>query len=107
MPAKKHAKARSKKTFDTNLLGPCGFNCGYCLAYKKKTCLGCRYQADKRRAEGMENWCPLLNCADERGLTMCCECTAYPCMKQYDPDKNGMYSWTFFNYIRNEIKPDE
>jgi hypothetical protein len=105
VPATKHAKARSKKPYDTNLLGPCAFNCGYCLAYKKKLCLGCRYQADKRLAEGMKNWCPTLNCAEKKGVNMCSECAEYPCKKHYDPDGDSMYSRLYYNYIKNDIKP--
>jgi hypothetical protein len=101
-----HAKARSKMSIDGNLLGPCGFYCGRCLAFKKGKCLGCRYQADKRHAEGMKNWCPLLNCAEKRGMKMCSDCDKFPCMKQYNPDKDGMFSWLYFNYIKNEIKPE-
>jgi hypothetical protein len=37
---------------DANLLGPCGFNCGFCLAYKTKKCLGCKYQAELREESG-------------------------------------------------------
>jgi hypothetical protein len=101
----RHAKARTKKTVDTNLIGPCGYYCGSCLAYKKKICMGCRYQADKRHGEGMKNWCPLLNCAEKTGVTMCSECAKFPCMKHYNPDKDGMYSWTYFSYIKDNIKP--
>ncbi len=101
-----HAKSNKTMRIDSNLLGPCGFYCGSCLAYHKGKCLGCRYQADKRHKEGAKNWCPLLNCAEKKGVKMCSECPSFPCMKQYNPDKDGMYSWTYFNYIRNDIKPD-
>ena len=99
-----HAKKRAGRSIDSNLLGPCGFFCGYCLAYKKGMCLGCRYQADKRHGEGVQDWCPLLNCAEKKGVTMCSDCASFPCMKHYNPDKDGMYSWTYFNYIRDQIK---
>ncbi len=88
------------------MLGPCGYYCGYCLAFKKGKCLGCRYQADVRHKEGMTDWCPLLNCAEKRRMKMCSDCPEFPCMKHYNPDDNGMYSWTYFNYIKNDIKPD-
>jgi hypothetical protein len=100
-----HSRRNSSKKIDSNLLGPCGIYCGYCLAYKKKACLGCRYQADKRLAEGVKNWCPLLNCADKRGLTECSECGKFPCMEHYDPDSDGMYTWVYIKYLRDEIKP--
>ena len=100
---KKHAKARPKKTIDSNLLGPCGFYCGHCLAYKKEICLGCRYQADKRAKEGMINWCTQLNCAERKGVTRCCDCEMIPC-KEFDP-KNGMFSGAYVKYIRDKVKP--
>ncbi len=103
----KHAKANANTAADANLLGPCGFYCGSCLAYKKKICLGCRYQADRNQEKGDGKFCTLLNCAEKRGVKMCSECDRFPCMKQYNPDGSGMYSWTYFNYIRNDIKPNK
>jgi len=102
--AKRHAKLNAKKLVDTNLLGPCAMNCSYCLAYKKGACLGCRYQADKRAADGVLDWCPLLNCADRRGVRICSECKDYPCEKEYNP-KNSMFSSSYMKYIREKIKP--
>lgn len=98
-----HVVPGSKKEIDANLLGPCGFYCGFCLAYKKKICLGCRYQADKRAAEGVRDWCTQLNCAERRGVTKCSECDDIPC-KEFDP-KDGIFSEVYVSYIRDEIKP--
>ena len=57
----------SKKEVDANLLGPCGFYCGYCLAYKNGVCLGCRYQAEKSETSGVvEEFCDTLACATKR-----------------------------------------
>jgi len=105
MKKTRHAKSNPTKKIDDNLLGPCGFYCGYCLAYKKGVCLGCRYQADKRAAEGAANWCPLLNCAEKKGFAECSDCAEFPCMEQYDPDKEGMFGWVYIKYLRDEIKP--
>ena len=105
MKATRHARPNSEMKIDGNLLGPCGIYCGYCLARKKGVCLGCRYQADKRLAEGIKNWCPLLNCAEKKGVTECSDCPEFPCKRQYDPDKNGMYAWTYINYLRDDIRP--
>jgi hypothetical protein len=102
----RHAKTRAKTTIDANLMGPCGFYCGSCLAYRKGICLGCRYQADKNIVKGDDKFCTLLNCAEKKGVVMCSDCRMFPCKKQYNPDGTGMYSWTYFNYLRNEIKPD-
>lgn len=98
-----HAKPREKRSIDDNLLGPCGIYCGYCLAYKKEICLGCRYEADKHAKKGNLQWCTLLNCAESKGVEMCSECEEFPC-KEYDPDGTGMFSWTYINYIKDEIK---
>jgi hypothetical protein len=99
----KHVTKGKRMYIDANLLGPCGFYCGHCLAYKKKICLGCRYQADKRAAEGMVNWCTQLNCAEKRGVAKCSECPEIPC-KEFNP-KNGMFSELYVSYIRDKIKP--
>ncbi len=104
MKKSQHAKTNAEKKIDGNLLGPCGIYCGYCLAYKKKVCLGCRYQADKRHGEGMKNWCPLLNCAEKRGVAECSDCPEFPCEKHYDFE-DGMYGQVYVKYIRDEIKP--
>lgn len=100
----RHAKKGAHKSIDTNLLGPCGFYCGFCLAYKKKICLGCRYQADKRAAEGDINWCTHLNCAEKHGVMKCSDCEDIPCKKEFDP-KTGMFSELYVSYIRDQIKP--
>jgi hypothetical protein len=91
---------------DSNLLGPCGVYCGYCLAYKKKLCSGCRYEADKQTQRGKTEWCTLLNCAKERQMKECSDCDDFPC-KEYDPDGKGMYSRMYIRYINEEIKPVE
>jgi len=104
MTRTKHARRGANKLIDNNLLGPCGFYCGYCLAYTKGVCLGCRYQADKNAKKGDPKFCTTLNCAEKRGVVMCSECEKFPC-GQYDPDKTGMFSWTYINYIRNDVKP--
>lgn len=98
-----HAKARKRKSIDANLLGPCGFFCGFCLAYKKGICLGCRYQADKRATEGNLKWCTQLNCAERKKVTMCSDCKEIPC-REFDP-KNGMFSELYVSYIRDKVKP--
>jgi len=98
-----HARKGARKSIDANLLGLCGFYCGFCLAYKKKICLGCRYQADKRAAEGNLKSCTQLNCAERKGVTMCSECKDILC-KEFDP-KVGMFSELYVSYIRDKIKP--
>ena len=103
MSAKPHVK-RGKTAIDGNLLGPCGFYCGYCLAFKKGVCLGCRYQADRNASKGDLKWCSLLNCAEKHGVEMCSECRAFPCKREYDP-RRGMYGRVYYEYLRDDIKP--
>jgi len=105
MKKRSHSKPNASKEIDDNLLGPCGIYCGYCLAFKKGVCLGCRYQADKRLAEGVKDWCTLLNCAEKKGVAECSDCAEFPCKEQYDPDNTGMYGWTYIKYLRDDIKP--
>lgn len=89
---------------DSNLLGPCGFYCGFCLAYKNKVCLGCRYQAEKSEKEGrVDVFCDTLQCATDRGLTKCADCNEYPCGK-YDPEGDSILSELYIKYIRDEAK---
>jgi hypothetical protein len=104
MAKHRHATSEAKKSIDANLLGPCGFYCGYCLAYKKGMCLGCRYQADRNAEKGDENFCTVINCVEGVGVAMCADCREFPC-NEYDPQKSGMFSKTYIDYIRNEIKP--
>lgn len=104
MTQHRHVGLSSKTTIDANLLGPCGIYCGCCLAYKKGICLGCRYQADKNAERGDYNFCTTLNCSEKKGVAMCSECTGFPC-KEYDPQRAGIFSETYIDYMINEIKP--
>lgn len=92
------------KVIDSNLLGPCGIYCGYCLAYKKQICAGCRHEAEKKAGKGDKEWCTLLNCAHRKEMKECSDCGEFPC-KEYDPDGTGMYSWMYIRYINEKIKP--
>jgi len=65
--------AGARLEIDANLLGPCGFYCGSCSAYKKGDCLGCGYQ--------VESTCNILVCATEKGLTVCADCPRHLCDK--------------------------
>jgi len=101
---KRHAKNPGKKTIDSNLLGPCGCYCGYCLAYRIGECLGCRYQAYKNIELGRPVFCSTLVCAEQNGLEMCSECEEFPCDEEFDPKKN-IFSAVYIDYIKNDIKP--
>lgn len=95
-----------KMLIDSNLLGPCGIYCGFCLALKKNICSGCRYEANRQAQRGNKDWCTLLNCAEERHVKECSDCDDFPC-KEYDPEGKGMYSRMYIDYINNKVRPAE
>jgi len=93
----------SKKEVDANLLGPCGFYCGYCLAYKNGVCLGCRYQAEKSETSGIvEEFCNTLACATKRGFAVCADCEDHPCDK-YNPE-DSIFSDIYISYLRDKAR---
>ena len=98
-----HPKVNAKKEIDANLLGPCGFYCGYCLAYRNGICLGCRYQARKSETTGITPvFCDTLVCATEKGFERCSDCPEHPCDK-YDPEK-GIFSKIYIDYLKNDVR---
>jgi hypothetical protein len=93
----------SQTQVDANLLGPCGFYCGYCLAFKEGTCLGCRYQAEKKETAGVVKvFCDLLSCSSANGVDFCAQCSKYPCEK-YDPEK-CIFSKGFIDYLKTDAR---
>ncbi len=98
-----YPKANARTEIDSNLLGPCGFYCGQCLAIKKGVCLGCRYQAQKSEEAGRVTiFCDILRCSSAKGLVTCADCPEHPC-ERYEPDKS-IFSKVFIDYLRNEVK---
>ena len=106
LPVKKshYPKADNRKEIEANLLGPCGFYCGFCLAYKKGVCLGCRYQAERSETKGIVNvFCDTLICATEKGLQVCAECTKHPC-DRYDDEGDSIFSKLYIDYLKEAMK---
>lgn len=98
-----YPKQDAREEIDANLLGPCGFYCGFCLAFEKGSCLGCRYQAEKKEAEGeVEVFCDILACATGNGLRACAECPKHPC-EMYDP-KRSIFSELFINFLKTDVR---
>jgi len=64
-----------------NLIGPCGMNCGICMAFlrKKNKCNGCRAMNDWNPKTIVE--CRIKNCQllKENGYEYCTSCEEYPC----------------------------
>ena len=98
-----YPKPDAKAEVNANLLGPCGFYCGFCLAYKNGVCLGCRYQAMTSESTGIvPEFCDTLVCATEKGLVRCADCPSHPCDK-YDP-KDSIFSKLYIDYLENDVK---
>jgi len=98
-----YPKTDGRTEIDSNLLGPCGFYCGQCLALKKGVCLGCRYQAEKKEEAGtVKIFCNILTCSSAKGLDCCADCPEHPCDK-YDPEKS-IFSKAFVDYLRNDVR---
>ncbi len=78
-----------KVKFNSNLIAPCGMNCGSCLAYmrSKYHCPGCRvHSVDK--AKTVLN-CIIVNCKHlQKTASKCCfECANFPCKRLNQLDK--------------------
>lgn len=70
------------------MVAPCGMNCTYCYVHhkKKKPCMGCRVESDNKPASCRK--CKIKICAEEKGLTLCDECTEFPCVLVKRLDKS-------------------
>lgn len=70
-------------------LAPCGVNCLACSAHlsAKTPCPGCRAPAETQKRKSCQN-CAKKNCAFEKGLRWCFECTSFPCAKIKSLSKN-------------------
>lgn len=55
-----------------HLLGKCGFYCGSCPSYTKKTCSGCIDEHKKGD-------CYTRDCVIKNNLPFCGKCTNFPC----------------------------
>ena len=79
------------------MTAPCGLACFECIVYLAKEseelremlskrfgippeeigCDGCR--VIKGKVPGVPNGCRVFNCAEERGVNFCCDCSDFPC----------------------------
>jgi hypothetical protein len=90
----------------TQLIAPCGMNCGICMAYlrDKNVCKGCwSNNGDKSKscANCIIKNCELLQKTDSK---FCCECANFPCtrLKQLDKRYRLKYKMSMIenlNYI--------
>ena len=63
---------------NTNLIAPCGMNCGVCQAFlrPRNPCHGCN-DAEQNKPKTRAR-CPLRVC-DKRSGRFCCDCAEFPC----------------------------
>lgn len=55
-------------------IGTCGLACFKCPKYASKKCPGCR----------PNEFCPLPECAENKGVNLCFECEEFPCNLNYE-----------------------
>jgi len=67
------------ETIESIMFAPCGMNCMVCYkhCYTKKPCQGC-LSSDLGKPEHCRK-CKIKDCAKEKGLTYCYECSEFPC----------------------------
>lgn len=80
----------SSTIINSNLIAPCGMNCGLCISYlrDKNQCLGCR-EMSAGKPEGCRK-CTIMHCKilKEKNMTYCSEeCNKFPCPKLRNMDK--------------------
>ena len=73
----------------TQLIAPCGMNCGICLAHlrEKRKCPGCHGEDTNKSASCLK--CTIRNCAviQLNQSKFCFECEKYPCKRLKHLDK--------------------
>jgi hypothetical protein len=95
-------EGKMERPFDTQLIAPCGMNCGICMAYlrEKNKCPGCR-AADTNKAVSVIR-CKIKNCEDvQKGkVKFCFEC-AKPCarLKQLDKRYRTKYNMSMIENL--------
>lgn len=102
----------------SNLIAPCGMNCGLCLGYirDKNRCLGCRDRVTIKSCQK----CVIKNCTviKENNWMFCSpKCVKYPCLRLKNLDKRYRTKYNmsmiknleyiFKNGIRKFLKKEE
>jgi hypothetical protein len=76
--------------------------CAYCYAHhkKKKPCLGCRL-SDEGKPEHCRK-CIAKDCAKEKGVLFCYDCSDYPCVliKRLDKSYRTRYNESLIGYMK-------
>jgi hypothetical protein len=100
----KPGKRRTPEDLRSELIAPCGMNCGLCMAYlrEKNTCGGCR-AGDESKAKSVLG-CTIRTCetvrASESGF--CSECAKLPCprLKRLDARYRQKYRMSMLENLR-------
>ena len=89
---------------ETQLIAPCGMNCGVCMAYlrKEKKCPGCR--GDDTDKPITRKSCIIKNCEmiKQSSAGFCFECKEYPCkrLKQLDKRYRTKYTMSMLENLK-------
>ena len=82
-------KMKNKPHITSNLIAPCGMNCGICKAYlrEKNKCPGCRESNENKSPSCVS--CIIKNCSElnENNWKFCFKCEKYPCARMKALDK--------------------
>jgi hypothetical protein len=90
---------------NTQLIAPCGMNCGVCLAYlrEKRKCPGCHGEDTNKSASRIKFI--LRNCeiVKKSQSGFCYECEKYPCkrLKQLDKRYRTKYSMSMIENLES------
>jgi hypothetical protein len=95
----------TESEMDTQLIAPCGMNCGICLAYlrAKNVCKGCwsiNSSSSLSRSTCSIRNCELLQKTDSK---FCYECAKFPCtrLKQLDKRYRLKYKMSMLENLQN------
>ena len=89
----------------TQLIAPCGMNCGVCLAYlrEKRKCPGCHGEDTNKPVTRKK--CVIKNCEmiQRSKSKFCFECENYPCkrLKQLDKRYRTKYNMSMIENLEN------
>ena len=89
----------------TQLIAPCGMNCGVCLAYlrEKRKCPGCHGEDANKPVTRKK--CVIKNCEmiQRSKSKFCFECENYPCkrLKQLDKRYRTKYNMSMIENLEN------
>ncbi|NMB79014.1 MAG: DUF3795 domain-containing protein [Methanomicrobiales archaeon] len=68
-------------------IGMCGVDCALTSCYREGRCHGCR--SDNPHQKRTSKWkCHIRSCVQDRKLSHCGECTAFPCPTRKNLDAN-------------------